>query len=870
MGRINPVSLVDTDTLHADSSNQQAAWAFASYAEPMWLPQLVEELEESQLPTLFTGGVEHGVPYIIEALRARTAVAWLELSVDVMGDPVMKGNALAKAVEKALQGEGKSAPRLLQGVPFWAHLDYLQAHRDALPRVWLAFTTNTLDSILLRALLDMPPSGFPVVIDYRGEEVVPTPLRQKVRLVGPERLKLTVEEASQMLPRGVGPEIARELWQRTGGRFTELLVACHQQSCLPLPKVPAPVQVKTSVYVPPGQAANVVNALRRTGELVEAVEVAVEHAPELVEGLMGQAGHAFQQQGLMRRLYWLLSSLPEEQRKTETVLEWRFVAGFEAGDMTHVLPDVDEHLAKHSAPSLRARRAGTLPGDEGLTLALQAARTLKSPLTLWQVGRLHPEHEVAEEQLKESLRLAEDRSNYFEIARATSALVGRFIWAGQYGDAASWARLGLAMFDRGEITHHSRRLSIAADLWTAQLLTGDLNGLKDEVESALELATSGLPRLGALLEKTLAWIHLEAGATGEALALLKANYESSPTGGRAEWGYQYIRALLEAGMVETAERVASDVTSYASFEGASYESCGKPETLAALARGMVLAVRGDPAAAAELESVIDSREISALQLSVAALYYLVAPGAVHSRLPPRVMRLLRRLHPAGRRALSGPERLFGAIWDSLDYGVASLSLKFLDSDVTAVFEGEEIKLPQRMAEIALALVLNPDGLGSELLGEFLAGGDDHALSKGGVRATMARLRSLLPVSDSPYRLTVPFEADLLKLREHLQEGRVLKATQLYRQGLLPLSEARGAVHQREGLEEELRQAVLLSGNPDASYLLAERLGDDLEVWQSAVAALRPGDPRLAVARARYLLLAQRYGDLAAVAGGADD
>ena len=123
---------------------------------------------------------------------------------------------------------------------------------------------------------------------------------------------------------------------------------------------------------------------------------------------------------------------------------------------------------------------------------------------------------------------------------------------------------------------------------------------------------------------------------------------------------------------------------------------------------------------------------------------------------------------------------------------------------------------------------------------------------------LTRVRRHLPVSDVPYRFEVPASADVLELREHLANRRVREAVSQYRQPLLPLSEAPGVVEERERLEEELRQAVLLSRDPDALCELAERLGDDLELWASAAEALGPNDPRLAVARARVARLEESY------------
>jgi hypothetical protein len=84
----------------------------------------------------------------------------------------------------------------------------------------------------------------------------------------------------------------------------------------------------------------------------------------------------------------------------------------------------------------------------------------------------------------------------------------------------------------------------------------------------------------------------------------------------------------------------------------------------------------------------------------------------------------------------------------------------------------------------------------------------------------------------------------------LQEGRVREALTLYRGPLLPASDAEGVVETRHMLEASLRQAVLASGDVEALMDLANRLGDDLEVWEAALRAMPDTDPRYPLAQAR--------------------
>ncbi|MCH1927345.1 hypothetical protein L6232_21315, partial [Shewanella sp. C31] len=61
------------------------------------------------------------------------------------------------------------------------------------------------------------------------------------------------------------------------------------------------------------------------------------------------------------------------------------------------------------------------------------------------------------------------------------------------------------------------------------------------------------------------------------------------------------------------------------------------------------------------------------------------------------------------------------------------------------------------------------------------------------------------------------------------------------------------------LEETLRQAVLAQGDTENLFLLAERLGEDLEVWEALLERLPPQDPRRPIAQARITRLRREYG-----------
>lgn len=797
---------------------------------------------------MLTGGEPYGVPFLVADLRNSAAVAWFELGRGAASDAVAQGNALARAVNDAI------GTRLLsESLPYQAQLAALRHHGPDLRPLWLAATTELVEEPFLAHLAALHDDGFRVLLDLRGVLTPPAPSFVGATLLGPDELRLSQDEAELLLPRAVPRSELPGLWHLSDGRFADLLQRAHQLAGIPSLNVPGPggalVPLEEAQLV---DAPLAVQALRREGELVAALELATLKAPELVDNLLRQAGPRYQEEGLMRRLHLLLSALPEEHSHSERVLEWRLVAGFAANDVAGVLPDVDAYLAVHLAPELRARRAGALPQAEGFELARQALEARRTPLTLWQYGRLHPDPEVALQVLRESVQLADDMGGPYDLVRNAGMLVARLSRVGDYEQAARWARWTLDVFDRSDIRDGTRRLQLVNDLAMANVMSGDLVGTRGILENAQVLAEGNLPQMAVLLRGTLALLELAEGAPEAALELALANYQSSTRRSRAVHGHLLVRVLLELGRHVEARRVALDVVGLAEADR-SYEW-----QVAHLTRGMVLALERDEGAASDLLGAALSRDLAAEHRLSAILHYLLVQDGGGASLPEEAIALMASASQAALRIVSGPEAVFAGVWGQVTAPQPALRLQLLGGQPLARYQGQSLPLPQRLAEVAAALVQHPEGIGLEALNEFLVPDGQDAFTKSGMRAMLTRMRKLLPISDAPYRFEVPNSSDLLELRAHLAKGAVRPAVALYRSSLLPRSEAPGVVEARLDLEEELRQAALGAGDADALYDLAERLVDDLECWEGAAENLLPGDPRLTVARARVRRLREAY------------
>lgn len=813
----------------------------------MWLPRIVLEISSAERPVALIGGEPFGAPFVIDALREYSPLAWFELDGPSHEDQVAQGNALARAVNAVLP-----APLLSMALPYRSHLAVLRRHREDLLPLRLALTLDRPETPIVADLLALQDDGYPIVLDVRGEVPADVEALRDCRVLGPDDLRLTLAEAREIAPGALSAEQVEELWREADGRFTSFNAASYRATGLPRLNVPSAtgplVPFDEAVLVDPAPA---IVALQREGDLVGALELAVLKAPEMVEDLLRTAGPRYQEEGLLERLHLLLSALPESYSRSERVLEWRLVAGLATNDYHQAFEDVDAYLRTHAAPALRARRAGTLPHAAGFALAEQAVETRRTPLTVWQYARLHPDNETATKALRESVQLAEEQGSRYEVARNADSLAARLSQMGEFARAASWARWALDVFDREQLLDGHRRLLIINNLANARILSGDLVGLRGMLEDARALVEGSLPHLAAPLRSTLAQLELAEGSLAAAFELLWRTYQESPRRHRARNGYQLIRVLGELDRVQEAKIVAADITEI-SAGGEPHE-----RSLAALGRGMVAAIEGDESATSDLLEALLDTQLVAEQRLTAALYYLLASGGAAHNIPRELVPVLGAMPRTGLKVLSGPAERFEPVWATLTGPTAELDLRFLGR-VQARFQGREVTLAPRMAEVALALALHPDGLTRDELNTFLTPEGHAPFTPSGMRSMMTRLRASLPVSDAPYRFTTSFRADVVEVREHIALGQVREAIALMQGPLLPLSEAPGVEEHRWELEEEMRQAALLVSDPDALFDLAERLGDDLEFWLATADALSTGDPRLALARARVRRLEDAY------------
>lgn len=159
----------------------------------------------------------------------------------------------------------------------------------------------------------------------------------------------------------------------------------------------------------------------------------------------------------------------------------------------------------------------------------------------------------------------------------------------------------------------------------------------------------------------------------------------------------------------------------------------------------------------------------------------------------------------------------------------------------------------RHAEILLALVAAPQGLGAAALAEQVYGDAGSAQT---LRAEMVRLRRWLGqcgigLFSRPYRLDRGLRVDAVETLEALGRGAHRLALAAYEGPVLPSSDAPASERLRAEVDATLRESMLQSAAADPLFEYAQNwAADDAEVWETLLRVLPPLSPKRARVVAR--------------------
>jgi tetratricopeptide (TPR) repeat protein len=833
-------------------------------APAYWLEALLSRVQGHAGPAVIEADPRWGAPYLIAALHApQQPLVWCELSPSDRDDPVTQGNKLAEAVRRALVGAHDHAPLLFgYGMPYRYGINVLKRHLELLGPFTFALSHAEYGPALAQDLLEFQREGSRVVLHFNRLPDGFSPPAHAL-LLGPAELRLSQAEALALVDGKLTGDEALALWQLAGGAYEPFIVALHERLSLPLPLRPSPEGSRPIPGLEPEpRPAQLLEILWRQERYLEALELAVQHAPEEVPQVLTEAEDYFWERGLEARVYALLEKLSQPLRRLPVVLGYRLAAALALGQEKALLPEVAAALAGEELPELRALYARALfitYGDSEACLreAGRAVRAARNPQTLFAYGHALSLQDPSESLavFEEAITLAEREGSGHVCIKLAGALGVQQARLGHYRAAAYWAEYGQRLCQQRSAEQVSARVALL-NLWAlARLLSGKLAGVEARLRQESDSLAAVRPEVAAFMRATLGGVLLAQRQAQDALVIYQELWERGE--GReapSMLAPDMVRALLELGDVKEAlERAEAAVTL----------AQGLPPfvaTRADLARGMALSFLSPEEAVPLLEAAMTyfSHSVHAYSLAQAGFYLarcyleLGKPKRAESAIA-RAQQGIEELGESGLHYLAGPEAAFYDVKQLLKEQ-PELELRFLGAIETR-WKGGPLKLRLRFAELLAALALHPEGLSGEQLtlavyGEY---GD-----LGRCKVELGRLRKLVPITSRPYRLGVSVTTDFSRLSELIQNNRLLEALELYRGPLLPGSEAPSVVEKRIFLEEALRQAILRSQDPEALWTLAERLGDDLEVWEKVLTLLDKSDPRTAVARARVKGLVDSY------------
>jgi tetratricopeptide (TPR) repeat protein len=820
----------------------------------MWLETRLKIVKKAAEVVIFEADDIWGVPYIIASLDTEEIpLIWLQFTPDHLRDPVAQGNVLADAVKKAL-----GSPLFGYGLPFHFGLSVLSRHLELLGPFTLAVSGGEYGLEVIGELLGGDFSGCRRVVAFSkipSDFALPTSCSP----FGPQDLKMTLDEAVWMADSTLPQEEIRRVWQESGGAYENVKRQYRAGLELPSHYEPTPrggTSLPSQTFeIPP---AVLFHALTKRKQWVEAFEIAVEHRIEGVKDLIEPIGIAYFERGLFQRFWELLCHLPTSLRQNEAVLFWMYSAAIAVNQHRTLTAEVRAYLDHQDAPELRALYASATPNESSISLARQAVAVKETPVTLRLYGFLLSVFEGSEDATKvllKALNLSEMNGLDHEVVTIGNLLSSHLCRIGRFRAAAHWAEWTLEQFYQRGSKEELRRLETIGNLAFSRLLIGRLAGLEDIVQDfVLTPSLYGIPSMEGIIS-TMGDYMLVTGKQSEALRFYQINFKHLPLQQAPYAALDLIRGMVYLKQYDAALEIAERMLSLLPATVEPLKAYGY------LAYGIAKTYRQPTEAkpyflrALELSKKIHNAvTLTQANLHLARLYLLEDRFEEARRSLVDGEPGIGELGETGWRLLGGPNDDFRDVRMLWNGTSVPMQLVFLgDQQVRIDFESQEFRL--RLCELLAILALHPEGLDGEELALHLYG-DGANLST--VKATISKLRGQVTIDSRPYRLAVPFEADFIEAERHLGRGNVREALELYRGPLLPKSQAPLIVEYRERLEENLRQAALYSGDAKVLIQLAQRLEDDLVLWEATKKTLSLHDPLYPLVSARITQLRKAW------------
>jgi tetratricopeptide (TPR) repeat protein len=598
------------------------------------------------------------------------------------------------------------------------------------------------------------------------------------------------------------------------------------------------------------EARERVGGCLRSGRWREALAACLETDVGLVPEVVDQVGNRAFDAGEFEALWQALSGLPSAVQSHPNVAYWLFVTATAVNRQAEVMPLVSAVLRESAAPELRAAVAVTQPGAEMAAETQRALEAHESATTIRARAfalALEGDRRSPILLFRRALALAENADAGHLVVACAVDVANHELGLGRYRSGRDWARWALDEYARRGVREEHRRELAAAALAFGQILLGELDAAREVLRTVpVDPAKVGMPTYEAVVS-TVADMHVLDGRLDEALALLTTLKRRSPLTQVASASLDVTKAHIARGDLLAARESAE--YAYSLSRGASRAQ----SAIGALGMGMALAYFDAERACELLETAARQLEQTNLQLlETQALLWLARCRLRDGRLDEASRALAeaaegtRELAEPGWRLLMACDPVYADLHAMAHGGGQALKVRLLGAP-RLEYRARELDLTLRQCEVMAVLCEREEGVTTGELRRLVFGDE---VGEGTVKSTVSRLRQLVPISPSPYRITVPCECDFRLVLGLLAGGKVHQAVQHYAGPLLPGSEAPAVVELRLHIEECLRRAVMRSGDPDLLIQLATAVGDDLELWESARASLTSGDYRLPLVVAR--------------------
>lgn len=810
----------------------------------IWSDRVASGLGQADPRSAIVCHSDSGIKWAIRRLElAKTPLIriWIENDSETMSD----AEILAKSINRAVGF--KLAP---PGVAVSNTIEVLQdfARRVGSIQVvvgWLEHCQSLVTELLGSDAIDMR-----IIVVASSQHY----LIGKLGLseIKPDLLEMRPEEALVAKSSGIEEAFLEEAYQRSNGQFGAFLRGLDEmKDFVKSPNselTPAVSKSSPDPFAPVTEA--LIRALWDKGRLVEAFELACTECTSLVSELVDRAGNYFFDRGAFYFLWDCIRGLPASVLDSPNVAYWLYASAAATNQLAEVQHKALNVLSKGTAPELRAAVAVMRPDTNVDRETAKAIRESESPTTVRARAfalALGGDRHGPILLLRRAMALAEGANANHSVIACALDISNQEITLGRLRSGRDWARWALRQYDARQLSEGYRRQTALAGLAFAGILIGEHEDVKKTIEMMEpNLAHLGVPTYESVISTIGDW-YLHIGDSAQAEYYYGHVLANAPM-------TQYASASLDV----VKSRIAQGDNLGALDQAGSAYSLSRSSSMAerafgSLALGMAIFNKNPISAVPHLqEAARGFAETNYAIFEAQALVWLALGKIVNNELSV-AKRILESVSPiTADFGLSGWQFLiansaYGTELQSvLSSSKSGVHLKFL-GDSTVLIGSEQIRPSRRHCEILALLIDRPKGVSSEQL-QLLLYGD---LGKPATaKATVSRLRKIIPISTAPYKLLANVEADFSQVLRNIEEGQLQKALLSYRGPLLPESDAPGIVELRDHISEIVRSAVIASADPDLLIDLGHILEDDLEVWEFARANLSHDDRRRPLVAAR--------------------